>query len=111
MRHGPSNSDREDCDVVTAFHCTTLPPEIMSWFTNMQNGYWPSQETLQAARMWGCFLVPVGHHSSVNQEIEWRITPNLIERLLMFSVHMVAIKCLVVLKMLKKTRICQTYSL
>jgi len=101
LRHGPSNSNREDCDVVTALHCTTLPPEIMSWFTKMQDAYWPSQETLQAARMCGCFLVPVGHHGSVNESIEWRITPNLIERLLMLSLNMVPLKCLVVLKMLK----------
>jgi len=102
MRHGPSNSFSEDWDFVTAFNCKCLPSEIMSWFTRIQHGNWPSQETLQAARRCGCFLVPVGHHGSVNQEIEWRITPNLIERLLMFSLNIVPIKCLVVLKMLKK---------
>jgi len=102
LRHGPSNSWSEEWDVVEALHCTTLPPEIMSWFTKMQDGYWPSQETLQTARMCGCFLVPVGYHGSLNESIEWRITPNLIERLLMFSLKMVPIKCLVVLKMLKK---------
>jgi len=102
IRHGPSNSFSEDWDFVTAFHCKTLPSEIMSWFTRMQHGYWPSQETLQAAQRCGCFLVPDGYHGSVNQDIEWRITPNLIERLLMFSLNMVPIKCLVVLKMLKK---------
>jgi len=102
MRHGPSNSFREDRDFVSAFYCKTLPSEIMSWFTRMQHGYWPSHQTLQAAKRCGCFLVPDGHHGSVNQEIEWRITPNLIERLLMFSLNMVPIKCLVVLKMLKK---------
>jgi len=101
IRRGPSNSPREDWDVVEALHCTTLPPEIMSWFTKMQNGYWPSEETLQAAQMCGCFLVPVGHHGSMNESIEWRITPNLIERLLMLSLNMVPLKCLVVLKMLK----------
>jgi len=102
MRHGPSNSHSEVWDFVLAFQSQTLPPEIMSWFTKMQQCYWPSQETLQAARVCGCFLVPVGCHGSVNENIEWRITPNLIERLLMFSLNMVPIKCLVVLKMLKK---------
>jgi len=102
IRHGPSNSFSEDWDFVTALYCKTLPSEIMSWFTRMQHGYWPSQETLQAAQRCGCFLVPDGHHGSVNQEIEWRITPNLIERLLMFSLNMIPIQCLVVLKMLKK---------
>jgi len=102
VRHGPSNSPNEDFDLVSAFHCKTLPPEIMSWFTKMEHGYWPPVETLQAARMCPSFLVPVGYHGSRNQDIEWRITPNLIERILMFSLSMVPLKCLVVLKMLKK---------
>jgi len=102
MRHGPSNSFSEDWDLVLAFHCNTLPAEIMSWFTKMQHGYWPSHETLQAARMCPCFMVPDGYHGSPTEQLEWRITPNLIERLLMFSLNMVAIKCLVILKMLKK---------
>jgi len=102
MRHGPSNSWSEDFDYVNAFHCNTLHPEIMSWFTRMQHGFWPSRETLQAARMCPCFLVPDGYNGSPTEQIEWRITPNLIERLLMFSLSMVPIKCLVVLKMLKK---------
>ena len=102
LRHGPSNSPSEDWDFVASFHCTTLLPEIMSWFTKMQHGYWPSRETLEAARRCGCFLVPVGYPGSPYEDIEWRITPNLIERLLMFSLKMVPIKCLVVLKMLKK---------
>jgi len=102
LRHGPSNSWREDWDYVYAFHCKTLPAEIRAWFTKMQHGFWPSHETLQAARICGGFLVPVGCHGSVNKEIEWRITPNLIERLLMFSLNMVPIKCLVILKMIKQ---------
>jgi len=102
IRHGPSNSPMEDWDIVEAYYCKTLPSEVMSWFTKMQQGFWPSQETLQAARKCGCFLVPDGCPGSVNEEIEWRITPNLIERLLMFSLNMVPIKCLVILKMIKK---------
>jgi len=102
MRHGPSNSPMEDWDYVQAFHCKTLPPEVTSWFTKMQQCYWPSQETLQAAKMCPCFLVPAGCHGSVNENIEWRMTPNLIERLLMFSLNMVQVQCLVVLKFMKK---------
>ena len=40
LRHGPSNSTSEDLDYVAAFLCKTLPPEVMSWFTKMQHGYW-----------------------------------------------------------------------
>jgi len=102
LRRGPSNSNREDTDIVAAVQCKTLPPEIMSWFTKMGQAYWPSQETFEAAKKCVCFLVPDGYHGSVNKNIEWRITPNLIERLLMFSLNIVQIKCLVVLKILKK---------
>jgi len=102
VRHGPSNSPCEDFDFVIALHCNTLPAKVVSWFTRMQHGFWPSQDTLQAARMCPCFLVPDGYHGSPTEQLEWRITPNLIERLLMFSLSMVPIKCLVILKMLKK---------
>ena len=102
LRRGPSNSAREDCDFVYAFKCKTLPPEIMSWFTKMGQVYWPSQETFEAAKKCPVFLVPDGYHGSVNNAIQWRITPNIIERLLMFSLNIVQIKCLVVLKSIKK---------
>ena len=87
LRRGPSNSDREDWDFVAAFKCKTFPPAIMSWFTKMGQVYWPSQETFEAAKKCPVFLVPDGYHGSVNKNIEWRITPNLIERLLMFSLN------------------------
>ena len=43
-----------------------------------------------------------GHHASRKKHLEWRISPNLIERKLMFSLNGVQRKCLVVLKMIKK---------
>jgi len=102
LRRGPSNSGCEDEDKVFALKCNTLPYEIMSWFTKMGQAYWPPHETFEAAKKCVCFLVPDGYHGSVNKNIEWRITPNLIERLLMFSLNIVQIKCLVVLKIIKK---------
>jgi len=102
LRRGPSNSGREDWDLVKAFKCKTLPPEIIAWFTKMGQTYWPSQETFEAAKKCAVFLVPDGYLDSVNKDIEWRITPNLIERLLMFSLNILQIKCLVVLKSIKK---------
>jgi len=102
LRRGPSNSDNEDFDNVFAFVCNTLPSEIVSWFHKLTPRYWPSSEVLEAARQFPCFLVPDGHHASPNKHLEWRISPNLIERKLMFSLNMVQRKCLVVLKMIKR---------
>ena len=102
LRRGPSNSDHEDYDFVHAFRCKTLPPEIASWFNKMRPGNWPPTELFEAARQCPCFLVPDGHRDSLTKHLEWRITPNLIERMLMFSLNVVQRQCLVVLKMLKK---------
>jgi len=101
LRRGPSNSNNKDYDYVYAFPCSTLPPEIMAWFDAMRPGYWPPPEVFTIARRLPCFLVPDGYRGSPTEDIEWRLTPNLIERHLMFSLNDVQKKCLVVLKMLK----------
>jgi len=101
LRRGPSNSHLEDYDFVIALSCSTLPPAIMAWFDAMRPGYWPPPEVFTIARQLPCFLVPDGYRGSPTEDIEWRLTPNLIERHLMFSLNDVQKKCLVVLKMLK----------
>jgi len=68
----------------------------------MRPGYWPPPEVFEIARHCSCFLVADGDRGSPTEHIEWRITPNLIERHLMFSLNNVQKKCLIVLKMLKK---------
>jgi len=102
LRRGPSNSYDEDFDYVLAFPCTSLPAEILAWFDAMRPGYWPPPEVFEIARRCPCFLVADGYRGSPNEHIEWRITPNLIERHLMFCLNDVQKKCLIVLKMLKK---------
>jgi len=102
LRRGPSNSDDEDFDYVLARPCTSLSPEILAWFDAMRPGFWPPPEVFEIARTCPCFLVADGDRGSPTEDIEWRITPNLIKRHLMFSLKNVQKKCLIVLKMLKK---------
>ena len=83
LRRGPSNSSHKDFDFVFALRCNTLPPEIMSWFHRPRPVNWIPPDVMEAARRCPCFLVPDGHHASEKKDIEWRITPNLIESLLM----------------------------
>ena len=68
----------------------------------MRPGSWPPPEVITIASQCPCFLVPDGYRGSPTEHIEWRVTPNLIERHLMFSLNDVQKKCLIVLKMLKK---------
>jgi len=72
-------------DFVPALPCTSLPAEILAWFDAMRPGYWPPLEVFEIAKQCPCFLVADGYRGSPTEYIEWRITPNLIERHLMFS--------------------------
>ncbi|XP_052785881.1 uncharacterized protein LOC128221341 isoform X5 [Mya arenaria] len=99
---GPSVSFCEEWDIVHAYKCKVLPPEVDRWFHRPRRGHWPTPEMMQAARECSCFLVPDGHFESLNENIEWRLSPSQIERILVFSFTTVQLKCYVVLKMIKK---------
>ncbi|XP_052785882.1 uncharacterized protein LOC128221341 isoform X6 [Mya arenaria] len=99
---GPSISNSEEWDYVYAYKCKVLPPEVDRWFYRHGRRHWPSPEMMQAARECSCFLVPDGHFESLNENIEWRLSPSQIERILVFSFTTVQLKCYVVLKMIKK---------
>jgi len=99
---GPSHSISEMFDFVHAYRCETLPVECESWFTRPRHGIWPTQEMLQTARELGCFLIPDGHCDSEYRSLEWRVSPSLIERHLMFSMHLIHMHCYVTIKLLKK---------
>jgi len=102
---GPSHSFSEMYDFVFAYRCRTLPAECDSWFTRSRPGNWPTPEMLQVARELGCFLIPDGHCFSEHSAVEWRISPSLIERHLMFSMEIIHIQCYVTLKLLKNNTI------
>ena len=101
-RAGPSHSFSEMFDHVIAIRCRKLPTECDSWFTRQRFGDWPTPDMLQAARELGCFLIPDGHCDSVHSSVEWRVSPSLIERHLIFSLDLIHIQCYVTLKLLKK---------
>jgi len=102
IHSGPSHSSSESFDSVLAYRCRKLPTECNSWFTRPRPGNWPTPEMLQTARELGCFLVPDGHCDSEFSSLEWRVSPSLIERHLMFSMTSIHIQCYVTIKLLKK---------
>jgi len=102
---GPSHSYSDMYDHVFAYRCKNLPTECDSWFTRPRPGNWPTREMLQVARELGCFLIPDGHCDSEYSDVEWRVSPSLVERHLMFSMGILHIQCYVTLKLLKKDTI------
>ncbi|KAH3751949.1 uncharacterized protein LOC127847954 [Dreissena polymorpha] len=101
-RNGPSVSNKPNWDNVPAFHVCKPLPEIQQWIDRCRGRHWPSVQLLDAARVAPCFLVPAGHPDSDYKREEWRPSPNLIERMMMFSFNMTQIKCYIILKLIKK---------
>ncbi|XP_052775241.1 uncharacterized protein LOC128213514 [Mya arenaria] len=98
---GPSHSSFKMYDFVFAYWCRSLPQECHAWFKRPRPGHWPTPEVLRDVRKCGCFLVPDGYFDSYYRHVEWRISPSLIERILMFTMKTLQLKCYVVLKILK----------
>ncbi|KAH3690736.1 hypothetical protein DPMN_192971 [Dreissena polymorpha] len=85
IKNGPSVSFTTNLDIVDAFHVCTLLPEIQLWIDKCRGRYWPPAQLLETASVAPCFLVPAGHPDSDYKRKEWRLSPNLIERMLMSS--------------------------
>ncbi|KAH3690804.1 hypothetical protein DPMN_191660 [Dreissena polymorpha] len=102
-KNGPSVSWIPNWDIVHAFHVRKPLPEIQHWIDRCRGKHWPTVQLLEAARIAPCFLVPAGHPDSDYKREEWRLSPNLIERMLIFSFNMTQIKCYIVLKLIKKS--------
>ncbi|KAH3768909.1 uncharacterized protein LOC127844964 [Dreissena polymorpha] len=100
---GPSVSWTPTWDTVQAVHVRKPLPEIQHWIDRCRGKHWPPVQLLEAARVAPCFLVPAGHPDSDYKREEWRMSPNLIERMLIFSFNMTQIKCYIVLKLIKKS--------
>ncbi|KAH3740341.1 hypothetical protein DPMN_047046 [Dreissena polymorpha] len=102
-KNGPSVSWMRNWDIVNAFHIRKPLPEIQHWIDRCRGKHWPPVQLLEAAQIAPCFLVPAGHPDSDYKREEWRLSPNLIERMLIFSFNMTQIKCYIVLKLIKKS--------
>ena len=108
VRQGPSKADatetpgRLTADRVYAFPCKTWPTQLLGWKERQKLYDWPAEEIKCVATLKGCFLVPVGHKLSYNSDIEWRLSPSLAERILMFSLNETQMKCYVLLKHVSK---------
>ncbi|KAH3754196.1 uncharacterized protein LOC127848736 [Dreissena polymorpha] len=103
IKKGPSVSFVPNVDNVKALPVLKPLPEIQHWIDRCNSKHWPPAQLLDAARAAPCFLVPAGHQDSDYKREEWRLSPNLIERMLMFSFNMTQIKCCILLKIIKKS--------
>ena len=99
----PKDSHLAPTDIVIALNCVDYPKCAADFITRERKYNWPSATTLQACRNMGCIFVAKGHPKSDEQDLEWRMSLSRQERCLLCQFSSVQLKCLVMLKIIKKT--------
>ncbi|KAH3784218.1 uncharacterized protein LOC127841684 [Dreissena polymorpha] len=121
IQHGPSLTLGGIVDMVNAFHCAKLPDDCQYIFRRPKPGHWPGPELLTQLKDSGVFLVPTAHVENTtnwdpqqrlgtltvrtfdnSHERYWRLSTNLMERLLMFDLTMTQMKVYVLMKIIRK---------
>ncbi|KAH3829650.1 hypothetical protein DPMN_102877 [Dreissena polymorpha] len=119
-QHGPAVRFSDKCketDVSFAIECPSQPDDCQVLFTRPKPGHWPKQQTITDAKQCGIFLVHPGNIGSTYNRLnsiltiqfsteysllQWRISTNTIERLLMFDLSIVQMRAYILTKMIRK---------
>ncbi|XP_076088926.1 uncharacterized protein LOC143059329 [Mytilus galloprovincialis] len=100
--HGPCLSDINDLfDVAFCLKCDQWIFQARSWISRPRSP-WPSPKTMSKIISCGVLFVPIGCKGSINENLEWRISFSLAERLLVYSFSHTQLLCYVLLKILLK---------
>ncbi|XP_071171140.1 cyclic GMP-AMP synthase-like receptor 2 [Mytilus edulis] len=103
--HGPSVCHNEvDLDRVYCLQCNTWPFAAKAWLLRNKSIEWPPQEVMENITEQGVLLVPVGSKSSSNEvnDLEWRMSFSLSEKVLIHSFNYVQLMCYALLKIYLK---------
>ncbi|KAL3857258.1 hypothetical protein ACJMK2_011949 [Sinanodonta woodiana] len=105
--HGPASSSHYmgvTMDVVMALQAHCWPAQASQWLSSRVRSYnWPSRRMIDIIQQTGVLLVPVGHKLSFEQQLEWRLSFSVGEKLLMMKMNSTQYKCYVMLKFIKNT--------
>ena len=100
--HGPCVSDKDDLvDTALCFHSRQWILPAHKWVTR-PNTSWPSSELKSKIIDHGILFVPIGCKGSKNEDIEWRFSFSVSEKLLIYSFTHVQLICYALMKILLK---------
>ena len=100
--HGPCVSDNDDIiDHALCFHSRQWILPAHKWVTR-PNTSWPSSELKSKIIDHGILFVPIGCKGSKNEDIEWRFSFSVGEKLLIYSFTHVQLICYALMKILLK---------
>ncbi|VDI61362.1 Hypothetical predicted protein [Mytilus galloprovincialis] len=92
--HGPCISDKDGYfDYAISLHCKTWISPALQWITRSSNS-WSSDGVKQSIIKHGVLFVPIGVKGSPNEDIEWRVSFSVGEKLLINTfTHSITVLC------------------
>ncbi|CAC5355442.1 unnamed protein product [Mytilus coruscus] len=95
----------EDTDFVFCLKGDKWPAEASEWTKRKRSYNWPTEELFDNIIKSGYFLAGVGSKESKENEIQWRVSFNSAEQLIIESFNETQIHCIMLLKLLKTSQL------
>ncbi|XP_071177881.1 uncharacterized protein [Mytilus edulis] len=100
--HGPCLSDINDImDFAECLKCVKWVSQAQPWISRPRL-MWPSPELISKITLCGTLFVPIGNKGSVNENLQWRISFSVAEKILIYSFSHTQLLCYALLKILLK---------
>jgi hypothetical protein len=100
--HGPCVSDKAGfIDIAISLHSKQWISPACEWISR-PNSSWPSDDLKSTIIDHGTLFVPIGCKGSKNEDIEWRFSFSVGEKLLIYSFTHVQLMCYALMKILLK---------
>ncbi|VDI47792.1 Hypothetical predicted protein [Mytilus galloprovincialis] len=100
--HGPCLTDKKGVlDVAFCLHCKTWISQASQWISRSNNS-WPNHDVKQSIINHGVLFVPIGVKGSLKEDIEWRISFSVGEKMLISTFTHTQLLCYALMKILLK---------
>ncbi|VDH96211.1 Hypothetical predicted protein [Mytilus galloprovincialis] len=100
--HGPCVSDKDGLyDFAECLHCKSWISSAVQWITRSTNS-WPSNNVKQSIIKHGVLFVPIGTKGSTKEDLEWRISFSISEKMLVHTFTHTQLCCYALIKILLK---------
>ncbi|XP_076072043.1 uncharacterized protein LOC143043747 [Mytilus galloprovincialis] len=100
--HGPCLADKAgQFDSLFCFQCKTWISQASQWISRSNNS-WPSYNVKQSILKHGVLFVPIGVKGSPTEDIEWRISFSVGEKMLVSTFTHAQLLCYALMKILLK---------
>ncbi|XP_063412278.1 uncharacterized protein LOC134695038 isoform X1 [Mytilus trossulus] len=100
--HGPCLTDYKDLlDIAMCLKCNQWIIPAQPWIKRPRTA-WPSAKIISKIISCGVLFVPIGNKGSINENLEWRISFSVAEKILIYSFSHTQFLCYALLKVFLK---------